>query len=73
MNPFRMGNYEIKKNQAAKEMLRPHSESPALQEMHMTLAGNTALEESEAERKGLGRSEERQGDSDRGLRNQVHS
>lgn len=73
MNPFRTGNYEIKQDQAAEEMLRPHIEPPAIQEMHMTLAGNTALEESEAERNGLGRSEERQGDSDRGLQNQMHS
>lgn len=68
-----MGNYEIKKGQAAKEMFTPHIEPPAIQKMHLTLAGNTALQESEAERNGLGRSEERQGESDRGLQHQVNS
>lgn len=43
MNPFRTGNYEMKKDQAAKEIFRPHSEPPAIQKMPMTLAGNTAL------------------------------
>lgn len=54
MNPFGTGNYEMKKDQAAKEMFRPRIEPPAIQQMHVTLAGNTALEESEAEGNGSG-------------------
>lgn len=54
MNPFRIGNYEMQKDQAAKETVTPDFESPAIQEKHVTLAGNTALGESEAERNGLG-------------------
>lgn len=54
MNRFRMGNYEMQKDQVAKDTGKADCESPASQEKHVTLAGNTALGESEAQRNGLG-------------------
>ena len=44
----------MKKVRAAKEMFRTRTEPPAIQQMHVTLAGNTALEKSEVEGNGSG-------------------